>query len=270
MCLIIFAWDPQSDTPLVVAANRDEFHARPTAAATFWPQYPWLLAGRDLSQGGTWMGFTRDGRFAAITNYRDPGRTAPGRRSRGELPLDYLTGDTSPRDYLREVAGHADDYAGFNILAGRDDGLWCYGNSGPEAQPGKLAAGIYGLSNARLDTPWPKVTLGKLRLRQLLESAAPCHEALQQVVADTRPATPEELHPLGLDQAMAPQLSAQFIRTRDYGTRSTTTLRVRRDSKVVDTATVSWRELSFDDRGQLQGSEQRDFSCRWRFQATGM
>ncbi len=187
-----------------------------------------------------------------------------------ELPLDYLTGHAPPRDYLRDLASRGDDYAGFNILLGCESSLWCYGNSGAEAQPRKLAAGIYGLSNARLDTPWPKVTLGKQRLRQLLGSAAPCHEALRQVVADTRLAAPEELHPLGLDQAMDQPLSAQFIRAGDYGTRSTTTLWVARDAGAADTATVSWRELSFDDRGQLQGSEQQDFSCRWRFQATGM
>lgn len=269
MCLIIFAWNPHSDYPLVVAANRDEFHARPTAAAAFWPEQPGLLAGRDLLQGGTWMGFTREGRFAAITNYRDPARTVPGRRSRGELPLGYLAGTAHPRAYLREIARRGDDYAGFNLLLGCDEGLWCYGNSGPGARPGKLRPGIHGLSNARLDTPWPKVALGKQRLRQLLGSSELCHERLQQVVADTRLATPAQLHPLGLDQAMDQQLSAQFIRAGAYGTRSTTTIWVARPAATQDRANVSWQELSFDEKGQRQDSRRQDFSCRWRLQATG-
>ena len=116
MCLLIFAHRACSDLPLVVSANRDEFHGRATAPAQFWQEHPQLLAGRDLEQGGTWMGVTRAGRFAAITNYRDPSRTAPAPRSRGELPLDYLVGDRDPRDYMHDLVVRAGDYAGFNLL----------------------------------------------------------------------------------------------------------------------------------------------------------
>ncbi|MCB1676400.1 MAG: NRDE family protein, partial [Halioglobus sp.] len=118
MCLLLVAHQYDRRYPLVVAANRDEFHARATAAAHFWPEQPNLLAGRDLAQGGTWMGITRRGHFAAITNYRDPAQTAPAPRSRGELPLDYLSGEPEPGAYLRQVARRAAQYAGFNLLVG--------------------------------------------------------------------------------------------------------------------------------------------------------
>ena len=116
MCLLVFAHQVSDEYPLLLAANRDEFHARPTAASGFWPEHPELLAGKDLEQGGTWMGVTRSGRFAAVTNYRDPARTAAAPRSRGELPLAYLTGTQAPQSYLHELETHAQEYAGFNLL----------------------------------------------------------------------------------------------------------------------------------------------------------
>ena len=161
MCLLIFAHRVAQHYPLVLAANRDEFHTRPTAQAHFWPQYPEMLAGRDLEQGGTWMGITRQGRFAAITNYRDPARTAPAPRSRGELPLQFLVSDNAPAVYLEELRNRAKDYAGFNLLLGDGENLWYYSNSAANNDPRLLPPGIYGLSNAQLDTPWPKVEDGK-------------------------------------------------------------------------------------------------------------
>ncbi len=131
MCLLIFAHQTTADYPLVVAANRDEFHARPTAASHFWADHPELLAGMDLEQGGTWMGVTRDGRFAAITNYRDPASTVTAPRSRGELPLGYLTGQQDPQDYLQDIAAQAAQYAGFNLLLGDRGSLWYFANSLP-------------------------------------------------------------------------------------------------------------------------------------------
>ena len=123
MCLLIFSYRVDPNYPLVLAANRDEFHARPTAAARFWPEHPRLLAGRDLEQGGTWMGLTREGRFAAITNCRDPARTAPAPRSRGELPLGYLTGSQDAQTYLMDTLANAQEYAGFNLLVGTRQSL---------------------------------------------------------------------------------------------------------------------------------------------------
>ena len=255
MCLMIFAHRAHSGYPLIVAANRDEFHARPTAPSGFWADHPALMAGRDLEQGGTWMGVTRNGRFAAVTNYRDPAGAASAPRSRGDLPLRYLTGEQGPAAYLEELASRAREYAGFNLLVGDRHGLWYYNNS-DAAGPRRLAPGIYGLSNAALDTPWPKVERGKACLRALLERGDISHESLAGVVADRTLADPRRLGELGLDGAMDPLLSAQFIVTDTYGTRSTTTL-------WTDAADrVHWREQGFTRTG-LPAHELREaFSLR--------
>ena len=252
MCLIILAHRAVPGVPLAVAANRDEFHARPTAPAAFWRSHPGLLAGRDLEQGGTWMGVTRGGRFAAVTNFRDPQRSAAAPRSRGELPLEFLTGDLSPQSYLDAVARRGELYAGFNLLVGDATGLWYYDNSPGEA-PQALEPGIYGLSNARLDTPWPKVELGKSRLRAQLV-AGPDHDGLTAVVADRSLARARDLHPQGLgDSGMERMLSAQFIVSDGYGTRCTTTC-------WIDARGVHWREQSFDPAGELAGEVTEAFA----------
>lgn len=256
MCLLIFAHRVSPRYPLVVAANRDEFHARPTAQSGFWPEQPDLLAGRDLEQGGTWMGVTRQGRFAAITNYRDPARTAPAPRSRGELPLNFLTGAQGPESYLAELARGASDYAGFNLLLGEGNALWYFTNSVPEQErtPQRLPPGIYGLSNAQLDTPWPKVLRGKEKLQQLLDQGQEGgHDALREVIADPTLADPAALKLQGLDHQMDQLLSAQFIITQSYGTRSSTT--VWRDSS----GHTSWRELSYDASGEIKARRDAAF-----------
>jgi uncharacterized protein with NRDE domain len=265
MCLMIFAHQVLPEFPLLVAANRDEYHSRPTAASDFWPEQPQLLAGRDLLQGGTWMGVTRSGRFAAVTNYRDPARTAPAPRSRGELPLGFLAGAQTPEAFLRGIAASAQDYAGFNLLVGDRHGLWYFSNSDGMA-PRLLPAGIYGLSNARLDTPWPKVERGKALLRSLLSgdettSDVPVsvvdrlsHDALLMVVGDRRLAEAGALRAQGLDGAMDPVLSAQFIVTGGYGTRSSTTLWF--DARHQ----AHWREHSYNEQGELRESRQQVFS----------
>lgn len=256
MCLLIFAHQASSRYPLLVAANRDEFHARATAVADFWPQYPRLLAGKDLEQSGTWMGVTRSGRFAAITNYRDPSRTAPAPRSRGELPLDYLVGDQSPQAYLATVEQRAQDYAGFNLLLGDRSSLWYYSNSSIAANrvPQRLEAGIYGLSNASLDTPWPKVERGKLALQKLVNTGAVNHQALTAVVSDQQLADPEALHLQGLASEMDQLLSAQFIVTESYGTRSSTSL------MIDNCGRVNWRELSFGESGSIRQTQEFEFA----------
>jgi len=255
MCLLIFAHQVDPRYRLVLAANRDEFHARPTAPSTFWPEHPDLLAGRDLEQGGTWMGITRAGRFAAITNYRDPARTSPAPRSRGELPLDYLTGDLDPQSYLLGLRDRTQEYAGFNLLVGDGDSLWYLTNSlaHQAGAPRCLEPGIYGLSNASLDTPWPKVILGKRRLRALLENSEIDHEDLATVVGDRQLADLQDLRRQGLGNGMDQVLSAQFITAGSYGTRSSTTLWSDRQG------VVRWRESSFDESGELAGQSEESF-----------
>ncbi|TXS93942.1 NRDE family protein [Parahaliea maris] len=242
MCLIIFAYRVHPEFPLLMAANRDEFHRRPTAATQFWPELPQLLAGRDLQAGGTWMGITRQGRFAAITNFRDPSRSAAAPRSRGELPIAWLEGREAPAPWLESRLAAADQYAGFNLLFGDRSGLWYWSNAGDRGRR-PLEPGIYGLSNASLDTPWPKALLGKARLEKVLEQEI-SHEALLDTVQDRSLAEPEDLHPLELREAMDRQLSAQFIRTPEYGTRSSTTLTWSEDDRV------SWQEHSYDAGGR--------------------
>jgi uncharacterized protein with NRDE domain len=254
MCLIILAHRVHPGYPLLLAANRDEYYRRPTQPARFWEQQPQLLAGRDLEAGGTWMGVTRDGRFAAVTNYRDPSRTAPAPRSRGELPLAWLASDVPGRaeDCLAQIAGRGAQYAGFNLLLGDAGGLWYCSNVGA-AGVRRLAPGFYGLSNASLDTPWPKVLLGKARMQALLGVPAD-HAQLRRAVQDRELARPEDLHPLGLREAMDQLLSAQFIHAGAYGTRSTTTLWWRTDGLL------SWREHSYGADGAETGVMQEDFA----------
>lgn len=271
MCLVIFAFHSSPEYPLIVAANRDEFYHRETAAADFWPQQPSLLAGRDLVQGGTWMGLTREGRFAAITNFRDPAQTGPAPRSRGELTLDYLITGLDPESWLCQIASRAGEYAGFNLLLGDRDTLWYASNSGGAGARSfsmkQLPPGIYGLSNARLDTPWPKVSLGKRRLTEVLDEGYLDHQRLLQVVADRRTAPVEQLRPHGLDQEMDRSLSAQFITAHeyDYGTRSSTTLWLSADGRA------HWRELSFNSMGVVTNTREELFQLQFsESQKTGL
>lgn len=256
MCLMILASRSHPEYPLVVAANRDEFFRRGTAPAAFWPQQPALLAGRDLEMGGTWMGLTRSGRFAAITNFRDPAQTATAPRSRGELTLDYLLAAEGPESWLERLAPAASDYAGFNLLLGDGEGLWYATNSAGEGLTRRaLEPGIYGLSNAQLDTPWPKVILGKQRLADALAAAPLDHDRLYPVTADRRLSDPAELRGLGLDQDMDRLLSAQFIigAEHGYGTRSSTTLWLTADGDA------HWRELTYNASGQTVGRSEETF-----------
>lgn len=244
MCLILFSYRQHPRYPLLLAANRDEFHARPTQAARFWPDHPDVLAGKDLQAGGTWMGISRAGRFAAITNYRDPDQTIPAPRSRGELTLDFLTGNESSATYLQRIGARASEYAGFNLLLGDAHGLWYYSNSAAGEGDGaiQLQPGTYGLSNAHLDTPWPKVVHGKHALRSLSGGSVD-HNLLAEVVASGNLATESELAAVGLNGEMDRMLSAQFIVSPTYGTRATTTLWLDTEGHA------SWRETSFDASG---------------------
>ncbi len=256
MCLVIFALNSHPRYPLLLAANRDEFYARPTAPARFLPEHPGLLAGRDLQAGGTWMGITRSGRFAAVTNFRDPARGGAAPRSRGGLPMDFLLGGETPAQFLSRVVPEAAEYGGFNLLVGTAEAMWYYSNSGGESAPRALGPGVYGLSNAVLDTPWPKLELGKRRLRGALAGPSVDHDALLAAVSDRSLAEPGQLHPLGLSEAMDRQLSAQFICARDYdyGTRSSTTLWLDAERRA------SWREITWDREGSAAGSHREDFS----------
>jgi uncharacterized protein with NRDE domain len=224
MCLIAIAWQVSRDFPLMVAANRDEFYARPSAAAALWKDHPTILAGRDLQAGGTWLGVSTTGRFAAITNIRDPDGAAAAPRSRGELTADFLRGNSAPADYLAEVRDRLCEYLGFNLLIGAGDELW-YLHGVEGGTPRRLEAGVYGLSNAALDVPWPKVRIAREGLAALLRrDTPPGHDDLAACVSSERLAAPQELVGHGLVGEMAERLSAQFIVTDTYGTRCRSTV----------------------------------------------
>jgi uncharacterized protein with NRDE domain len=233
MCLILFAVDSHPQFPLVVIANRDEFYARPTRALQPWPEAPQLIAGKDLRAGGTWLGLTRNGRFAAVTNARDSAVPAQP-LSRGKLTLDFLLADATPGDYAQRIAQAGHRYAGFNLLIGDRSGLYYCSND--PASPQRLTAGIYGIANAGLDTPWPKVENGKADLRAALQQSVE-PGALLRIIADNSHYNAMPLPGISME-AMTEHLQAtRFISSTSYGTRASTVLLVDRDA----TATV-WEQ----------------------------
>lgn len=227
MCLIVFGWQVIPGMPLVAAANRDEFYARPTAQAVWWDDHPHVYAGRDLRSGGTWMGITRDSRFAAITNIREPSEKRDDMPSRGALVADFLAGDASPQAYVEEVAARGRKYNGFNLLVGNRDQLIWYSNGGPDDERnGKpLAPGVYGLSNGSLDAPWPKVVRTKAQFSSLLCQGAP-YEAYFDMLSDTTRAPDCRLPRTGVSLEWERALSAVCIESPEYGTRASTVVQL--------------------------------------------
>jgi uncharacterized protein with NRDE domain len=231
MCLILLAVDTHPEYALLVAANRDEFYERPTARAAFWDDAPRVLAGRDLRVGGTWLGIHGSGRIAAVTNYRQGEREAEAARSRGRLVADYLTGQGDARAHLGRVEREASLYNGFNLIAGDAEALFYFSNR--EGRVRRLGPGVYGLSNHLLDSPWPKVTAGKSGLSALLPGAGDPLPGLFALLADSRQAADHLLPTTGVSQEWERLLSAAFIATEGYGTRSSTVVLVGRDRRVV-------------------------------------
>lgn len=218
MCLIVIGVGLRLDLPLVVVAHRDEFHDRPTRPAHWWPGER-HVAGQDLEAGGTWFVAAPGGRFAAVTNIRRAeAEEPPGRRSRGELPLSALSVD--PETAARQCIG-ATDYAGFNLLTGDPDRVWFAGNRGDGPTP--LAAGVHALSNASLNTPWPKVRLARERLGAVLAARrAPDFVTLVRLLHDTRCPDDRDLPDTGVGLERERMLAPPFIATPTYGTRSVT------------------------------------------------
>ncbi len=250
MCLILVAWRVHADYPLVVAANRDEFFARPTAPAAFWKHAPQVLAGRDLEAGGTWMGVTRNGRFAALTNFRDPAQNRSGAPSRGALVAEFLTGSEAPQDYLERIAARGSAYNGYNLLAGDGETLWWSSNMG--GSPRQLEPGVYGISNHLLDTPWPKVGAGKTALAQALDRL-PDDRSLFALLRDDGIHADEQLPQTGIPLDWERLLSSAFVKSPDYGTRGST---------VMCVASDGW--TSFDEQTWLSGARPGQ-RLRYRF-----
>lgn len=240
MCLIAFAWRAHPRYDLVVAANRDEFYARPTAPADWWPGDR-VVAGRDLSAGGTWMGATRDGRFAALTNYRDPGRQRADAPSRGDLVRALLEDAPSPEHQLAALAPRATDYNGFNLIGGTwhrepaRSGLWLLASPG-DTRVTPVEPGIHALSNAQLNTPWPKVRRASDALSEALTATDEEDvfiDGLFALLADRTIAVDADLPATGIPHDLERALSASFIALPHYGTRTSTVFLVDREGRVV-------------------------------------
>lgn len=240
MCLILFGLDAHTDVPLVVAANRDEFYGRPTQAAHVWDDAPHVLGGRDQKAGGTWMGVTRSGRWAAVTNYRDPDAEhkddAP---SRGHLVADYLKEEAHPQAYIASVADRAERYNGFNLLVGTPERAWYVSNRDGDIR--SIETGVHGLSNHLLDSEWPKVERGKKKLRRQLEAGEPDPDALLDLLYDTEKPVDEKLPDTGIGLAGERLLSPMFIESDKYGTRASTVLLISADGQIT------FAERTFND-----------------------
>ncbi|MBX9849304.1 MAG: NRDE family protein [Rhodocyclaceae bacterium] len=244
MCLIVLGWQVDPAYPLVVAANRDEYFSRPTAPLAWWDDSPEVLAGRDLQAGGTWLGITRNGRFAAITNYRDPARVNPNAPSRGQLVADFLRGTERPGDYLRRIEPDAQACNGFNLLVADARELWWHSNV--SGQTRQLAPGIHAVSNHLLDTPWPKLVTAKAAFH----NAMPVPTQLFALLQDDRQHPDEVLPSTGVSLARERELSAIFVKTPGYGTRSSAVIRFaanNNNGSKLDFAEQTWAEGGLPD-----------------------
>jgi uncharacterized protein with NRDE domain len=250
MCLILIAWQGHAKHRCVIAANRDELHSRPTAAAQWWPSRPPILAGRDLSAGGTWLGLTRTGRFAALTNYRGAVQRRTDTPSRGTLVTSILMSSDSVAHTLDRLSSVSADYNGFNLLFSDGERLAVYESLRGEGR--ELGPGIYGLSNDLLDTPWPKVQTAKSRLSQALSNLETSDEVLA-LLRDDEIAPDDQLPRTGVSLEWERLLSSAFVRAPDYGTRCSTVVR------IDERRHACFDEWTWDARGAQTGKVSLQF-----------
>jgi uncharacterized protein with NRDE domain len=237
MCMVLWASDCHDKYKLVVAANRDEFYHRPTLPADFWPENPAILAGKDMKHGGTWMGITINGRFATLTNFRDPANHKPKAPSRGQLVQEYLESASDAPSYMQNILVAGLDFNGFNLLAGTVDEIYYLSNQ--EKIVRKVEKGYHGLSNSLLDVPWPKVSRGLKDLAACIDTPSIEVEDLFQIMADRHQPPDHQLPQTGVSLEMERLLAPAFVEMPDYGTRTTTIILVDRNN------VVQFRERSF-------------------------
>ncbi len=231
MCLLLLSLNSHPEYKLILAANRDEYYERPTKPATFWDEAPHLVAGKDLRGGGTWLGMTRQGRIAAVTNYRDPASDIKHAPSRGKLLTDYLLGQDNPSDFLDKLDQKAIKYNGFNLVVGDKDRLYWYSNRGGDRRP--LMPGIYGISNHLIDTPWPKLVSAKESMIQIISKGNGfSSENLFKMLYDSTLVEDSRLPNTGVGLEWERILSPIFIKSPTYGTRSSTLILVDKDDHV--------------------------------------
>ena len=249
MCLLVLAWQVHPRYRLIVAANRDEFHERPTEAMSRWTDEDGgIVAGRDLRAGGTWLGMDRLRRFGVVTNFRELQRPAPQASSRGNLIPDYLRNPAGARGYLESLQAGAPSYSGFNLLLSDRESLW-YASNRAETFARPLSPGIYGLSNEFLDTPWPKLQRVRRRFDPLvMQPGSIPREELFDILADpTQAGVDDELPGTGLSREWEQLLSSPFIRNKDYGTRCSTVVLHESEGRLLIT------ERRFDREGTVIG-----------------
>ncbi len=250
MCLLVLAVRQHAEHPIILAGNRDEFHARAASAAGWWDDRPDVLGGRDLEAGGTWLALHRNGRFATVTNYREAQPASTKRRSRGLLVTEYLESKLSPLGYLESIDGRA--YVGFNLLVGDTKSVAYVSNRGGVARD--LAPGVYGLSNGLLDDDWDKVVRSKRAFERLVRDDDVTHAALFELLNDRRTGPVDDGEAGSLDKATATALTAPFIVTPHYGTRCSTV--------ITSDPGGGWRlsERRFDEHGNLSGESRFAFA----------
>jgi len=231
MCLILLAYDVHPEYRLILAANRDEFYDRPTLPMAFWEDHPEILAGRDLKGGGTWLGITRSGKVAAITNYREPGGPKPDAPSRGHLVSAFLSGNASSQAYLEAVSAVGRTYSGFNLIVGDASGLFYHSNRGPGIH--RLAPGWYGLSNHLLNTPWPKVEKGIYLLKKAVSDTDSVNmDMFFHFLKNREVPLDDRLPDTGVGMEWERILSPMFIQSPGYGTRSSSVMLIHRNGSV--------------------------------------
>jgi len=240
MCLLSFAYQVHSDYRLILVANRDEFYERPTQELHFWEDDSNILGGRDLEAGGTWMAVSREGRFAALTNVRNPALNKTGTKSRGHIIPEYLTSRKNPHSFLAELSHTSSSYNGFNLLAGDKEALCFLSTTDNHVTP--LEKGIHGLSNHTLNTPWPKVEKAKNNLTLAVNKAGPLPEKdIIGMMQDKVPAEIARLPDTGVGIDLEHALSSLFISMKGYGTRSTSLLLIDHQEKLHFTE-ITWTD----------------------------
>ncbi len=249
MCLVVFGWQAHPDYRLILAGNRDESHRRPTQDAHWWPDDQSILAGRDLQAGGTWLGVSKSGRFATVTNFREGPRSQAGFESRGALVTDFVTGSQSPQDFESSIANG--QYAGFSLLVSDGNAMSYLSNC--DDLESDLSPGVYGLSNASLDTPWPKVLRARSGLESLLDSNTANETELMRLLSDRTPAAVDQISNEDLPFETARAVTAPFIVAPEYGTRSTTTVLWGTDG------VIEFCERRFDRSGKSTGESRFRF-----------
>ncbi|MDX1591296.1 MAG: NRDE family protein [Balneolaceae bacterium] len=257
MCLTVFAFQTDNQYPLIFATNRDEFYDRPAEPATFWYDHPKLLAGRDLKAGGTWLGITTDHRFAAITNYRDINNIKENAPSRGDIVSDYLTSDMTAPEFIKELRKDAELYNGFNLIAGTTTELWYYTNVKDEMK--RIKPGIHTLSNAFLDTPWPKTEKAREGFTDLMRDEGkgeiPRTE-LFSILQDQEKFPDEKLPSTGLSPEMERLVSSIFITSDTYGTRCSTVIKADPAPQGI---------TSFTETTYIKGTAEVDSTVSYQF-----